>query len=143
MCSSDLKSGVMHPAYSRRNPLDIVGDALPNRYELAIDALLNEPYIHGLIVIQTLQAMTNSVLDAKAIVEAHKRFPGKPMISCFMGGRFSRKGIHYLDNMHIPDFNDARKAVVAMKALIDRGEFLTRGSKATVLLPEKQLLRKK
>ncbi len=120
------KSGVMHPAYSRRNPLDIVGDALPNRYELAIDALLNEPDIHGLIVIQTLQAMTNSILDAKVIVEAHKRFPGKPMISCFMGGRFSRKGIHYLDNMHIPDFNDTRKAVVAMKALIDRGEFLSR-----------------
>lgn len=120
------KSGVMHPAYSRRNPLDIVGDAMPGRYELAINALLKEPYIHGLIVIQTLQAMTNSVLDAKAIVEAHKLFPDKPIISCFMGGRFSRKGMHYLDNMHIPDFNDVRKAVVAMKALIDRGEFLSR-----------------
>ncbi|MBI2175891.1 acetate--CoA ligase family protein [Candidatus Woesearchaeota archaeon] len=116
-------SGIMHPAYSRRNPLDIVGDAMPDRYELAINALLKEPYIHGLIVIQTLQAMTNSVLNAKAIVEAHKLFPDKPIISCFMGGRFSRKGMHYLDNMHIPDFNDIRKAVVAMKALIERGKF--------------------
>ncbi|MBI2549977.1 acetate--CoA ligase family protein [Candidatus Woesearchaeota archaeon] len=118
------KSGIMHPAYSRRNPLDIVGDAMADRYELAINALLKEPYIHGLIIIQTLQAMTNPVLDAKAVVEAHKLFPGKPIISCFMGGRFSRKGMHYLDNMHIPDFNDIRKAVVAMKALIDRGGFL-------------------
>ncbi|MBI2580383.1 acetate--CoA ligase family protein [Candidatus Woesearchaeota archaeon] len=124
------KSGIMHPAYSRRNPLDIVGDALPERYELAINALLKEPYIHGLVVIQTLQAMTNPVLDAKAVVDAHKQFPGKPIISCFMGGRFSRKGMHYLDNMHIPDFNDIRKAVVAMKALIDRGEFLSRLQKA-------------
>ncbi len=120
------KSGLMHPAYSRRNPLDIVGDALPQRYELAINTLLKEPYIHGLIIIQTLQAMTNSVLNAKAIVEAHKKFPGKPVISCFMGGRFSRKGMHYLDNMRIPDFNDVRKAVVAMKALIERGEVLAR-----------------
>ncbi len=116
------KSGIMHPAYSRRNPLDIVGDALPQRFELAINGVLKEPYIHGLIVIQTLQSMTNPVLDAKAIVEAHKLFPGKPIISCFMGGRFSRKGMHYLDNMHIPDFNDIRKAVVAMKALIERGK---------------------
>ncbi|MEK6837308.1 MAG: CoA-binding protein, partial [Nanoarchaeota archaeon] len=61
------KSGIMHPAYSGRNPLDIVGDALPNRYELAINTLLKEPYIHGLIIIQTLQAMTNPVLDAKAV----------------------------------------------------------------------------
>ncbi len=120
-------SGIMHPAYSRRNPLDIVGDAMPERYELVINALLREPYIHGLIVIQTLQAMTNSVLDAKAIVEAHKLFSDKPIISCFMGGRFSRKGMHYLDNMHIPDFNDIRKAVVAMKALIERGSFLPTG----------------
>ncbi|MBI3036331.1 acetate--CoA ligase family protein [Candidatus Woesearchaeota archaeon] len=124
------KSGVMHPAYSRRNPLDIVGDAMPDRYELAINALLKEPYIHGLIIIQTLQAMTNPVLDAKAVVEAHKLFPGKPIISCFMGGRFSRKGMHYLDNMRIPDFNDIRKAVVAIKALIDRGGFLSKLQKA-------------
>lgn len=117
-------SGIMHPAYSRRNPLDIVGDALPDRYGLAVNTLLKEQYIHGLIVIQTLQAMTNSVLNAKAIVEAHRQFPDKPIISCFMGGRFSRKGMHYLDNMQIPDFNDIRKAVVAMKSLIERGKFL-------------------
>ncbi len=118
------KSGIMHPAYSRRNPLDIVGDAMPDRYELAINTILKEPGIHGMIVIQTLQAMTNPILNAKAIVEAHKLFPQKPILSCFMGGRFSRKGMHYLENMHIPDFNDVRKAVVAMKALIDRGEFV-------------------
>jgi len=118
-------SGIMHPAYSRRNPLDIVGDALPNRYELAVNTLLKEPYVHGLIVIQTLQAMTNSVLNAKAIVDAHKLFQDKPIVSCFMGGRFSRKGMQYLDNMHIPDFNDIRKAAVAMKALIERGKLVS------------------
>lgn len=127
------KSGIMHPAYSRRNPLDIVGDAMPDRYELAINTLLREPYIHCMIVIQTLQAMTNPVLDAKVIVDAHKLFPKKPIISCFMGGRFSRKGMHYLDNMRIPDFNDIRKAVVAMKALIDRGEFLAKLDSASAI----------
>ncbi|HIG98483.1 TPA: hypothetical protein HA231_03610 [Candidatus Woesearchaeota archaeon] len=118
------KSGIMHPAYSRRNPLDIVGDAMPDRFGLALAAMLGEPGIHGVIVIQTLQAMTNPVLDAKAIADAHAAFPGKPVISCFMGGRFSRKGIHYLDNRHIPDFNDIRKAVIAIKALIERGNYL-------------------
>jgi acyl-CoA synthetase (NDP forming) len=115
-------SGIMHPAYSRRNPLDIVGDALPERYAVAIDTILKEPYIHGLIVIQTLQAMTNPVMDAKAIVEGMKLFPEKPVLTCFMGGRFSRKGMHYLENLKVPDFNDIRKAVVVMKALIDRGK---------------------
>jgi acetyl coenzyme A synthetase (ADP forming)-like protein len=117
------KSGKMHPAYSRRNPLDIVGDALPERYEIAMNTLLKESNIHGLIVIQTLQAMTNPILDAKVIIEVQKRFPNKPIITCFMGGRFSKKGMQYLDNMKIPDFNDIRKGVIAMKALMDRGKF--------------------
>lgn len=137
------KSGIMHPAYSRRNPLDIVGDALPNRYELAINTLLKEPYVNGLIVIQTLQAMTNSVLNAKTIVEAHKLFPDKPIISCFMGGRFSRKGMHYLDNMHIPDFNDIRKAVVAMNALIGWGKLVAAATPKPASPKNNSIMRKR
>ena len=89
--------------------------------------------------------MTNTVLDAKVIVDAHKQFPDKPIMTCFMGGKFSRKGMHYLDNMHIPDFNDVRKAVVAIKALIERGELMSRLQKvgATDAVPAAKSKKKK
>ncbi|MBW2965607.1 CoA-binding protein [Candidatus Woesearchaeota archaeon] len=114
------KSGKMHAAYSKRNPLDIVGDALPERYEVAIDVLLSESYISGLIVIQTLQTMTNPEEDARIIMEAHKKYPDKPIICVYLGGRFSKRGRLLLEAHGIPDFNDLSKAARVMKALISR-----------------------
>jgi acetyltransferase len=114
------KTGKMHPAYSKRNPLDIVGDALPERYEAAIDILLSEPYISGIIVIQTLQTMTNPEEDARIIIEAHKKYPDKPIVCVYLGGRFSKRGRFLLESHGIPDFNDISKSANAMKALILR-----------------------
>lgn len=116
------RSGKMHPAYSRRNPLDIIGDALPERYRVAVHTLLAEPYIGGLIVIQTLQTMTDPVADAKAVIDAHRKWPHKPIICVYMGGRFSRVGTRYLEDHCIPDYNDPRKAAKAMSALVERGK---------------------
>jgi acetyltransferase len=114
------KTGKMHPAYSKRNPLDIVGDALPERYKAAIDILLGEPYISGIIVIQTLQTMTNPEEDARIIIEAHKKYPDKPIVCVYLGGRFSKRGRFLLESHGIPDFNDISKSANAMKALILR-----------------------
>ncbi|MEM4267643.1 MAG: CoA-binding protein [Candidatus Woesearchaeota archaeon] len=122
----------MHPAYSRRNPLDIVGDALPDRYEVAINTLLSESYISGLIVLQTLQTMTDPVEDAKIVIDAHKRYPTKPIICVYMGGKFSLEGIQFLEEHCIPDYNDPRKAARAMKALIEYGKI-----KKGKIVPEK------
>lgn len=118
------RSGKMNPVYSRSNPLDLVGDALPETYEAAINILLDEDYIHGLIVIQTLQTMTDPEQDARAIIEAQKKHPTKPIICAYMGGRFSKRGRLLLENNKIPDYNDLKKAALAMKALIIRGEHL-------------------
>jgi len=111
------KSGKMHPAYSRRNPLDIVGDALAERYETAIDILLSEKYIGGLIVIQTLQSNTESEEDAKVVIRARKKYPYKPIVCVYMGGRFSQAAIDLLENARVPNYNDLKKAALAMKAL--------------------------
>jgi acetyltransferase len=119
------KTGKMHPAYSRKNPLDIVGDALPERYEAAITTLLEEDYVSGLIVIQTLQTMTNPQEDARVIIEAHKKHPNKPIICVYMGGKFSKRGRLMLESEGIPDYNDLRKAARAMWALVKRKEMLS------------------
>jgi len=118
------KSGFMHKAYSKRNPLDIVGDALPERYKAALEALLGENYVDGVIVIQTLQTMTDPEENANIIIEAHKKYPDKPIICTYMGGHFSEKGIKLLEENSIPDYNDPKKSAKAMKTLIDRYNYL-------------------
>ncbi len=123
------KTRLMHPAYSKRNPLDIVGDALPERYEAAINTLLGEPYVKGLIIIQTLQTMTDAEKDAQIVVRASKKFRKKPILCVYMGGRFSRKSVRLLEENDIPDFNDVAKAARAMKGLVCRNEFLKSSKK--------------
>jgi acetyltransferase len=114
----------MHPAYNRSNPLDIIGDALPEQYSAAINTLLDEDYIQGLIVIQTLQTMTKPEEDAKIIIEAKKKHPEKAVICTYMGGRYSQAGIRMLEEHSIPDFNDLKKSAKAMWALIERAKQL-------------------
>ncbi|NYZ74974.1 CoA-binding protein [Candidatus Micrarchaeota archaeon] len=110
-------SGKMHAAYSRRNPLDIVGDALADRYKAAVEILLDESYVYGLIVVQTLQTMTQSVADASLLIEAQKKHPEKPIVSVFMGGKFSAEAVSLLESNNVPDFNDPKKAAMAMAVL--------------------------
>jgi len=114
------RGGNMHSAYSRSNPLDLIGDALPERYAAALETLLSENYVHGLIVVQTLQTMTDSIGDAKAVVAASRRHPKKPVLCVFMGGPYSKEGICFLHEHGIPNFQDPLLAVKAMAALVGK-----------------------
>jgi len=112
--------GVMRPAYSRRNPLDIIGDALSKNYNSAIDALLSQPDVHGLVVVQTYQIMTETVKDAEVIVAAKKKWKAKPILTCFLGGQFTAPGINILEDNRIPNYKDLKDVVLALKVLINK-----------------------
>jgi acetyltransferase len=49
---------VLPAVWSHANPVDIIGDATPERYREAIDLCLQDPGVDGAIVILTPQAMT-------------------------------------------------------------------------------------
>ena len=94
------------------------------RYEVALNAVLKQKDVYGLIVIQTLQTMTQPILDAKAVIKASKKFPKKPIVTSYMGGKFSKKAVELLEFNKVPDFNIPYKSTKAMKALIDRYKWL-------------------
>ncbi|MBU3964660.1 CoA-binding protein [Patescibacteria group bacterium] len=111
-------SKLMHPGYSKSNPMDIVGDALSNRYEIAISAIMAQKDINGLIVIQTPQTMTEPIKNAKIIIEAQKKWPQKPIVAAFIGGELTEPAVKILEKNHIPNYPDPRRAVIAIKSLI-------------------------
>jgi acetyltransferase len=112
------KPAVMHPAYSARNPLDIIGDALSEKYESAVNILLEQPDINGLIMVQTLQIMTKTEKNAKIIVTAKKKWEHKPIIAAFLGGPLTEPGIKILESNKIPNYSDLKEAALAIKSLI-------------------------
>jgi len=110
-------SGRLPSTWSRRNPLDIIGDATAERYEAALEALLKDPSIAGLIVAQTLQTMTEPVKNAKLLVACKKRFPKKPILAVFLGGKYSHDAMRFLNRHGVPQFNEPLQAVKAARAL--------------------------
>jgi acetyltransferase len=112
------KSSIMKREISFHNPVDIYGDALDDRYELVINNLLEQKEVKGLIIAQTLQAMTPVQKNAKIIVDAHKKWPDKPIVCLFMGGKNIASGIQFLEKNKIPNYFDPEEAVLAMKSLI-------------------------
>lgn len=105
------------PIVSLRNPLDLVGDAPAERYQQALEAFLKQKSIGGVVVIQTIQTVTEVEKNAKIIVESHRKFSQKPVVSVCLEGPLSQKGVAYLERHHLPNYSDPFFAVKAMKAL--------------------------
>ncbi|MFA5767254.1 MAG: CoA-binding protein, partial [Candidatus Paceibacterota bacterium] len=96
------------------------GDALSDKYKSAIEALLEQPDIKGLIVVQTLQIMTETEKNAKIIIEAKKKWKDKPIIAAFLGGPITAPGAKILEDNHIPNYGDLKEAALAIKSLIKK-----------------------
>lgn len=112
-----LLEGSMHPGYSARNPLDIVGDADAERYKAAIEAVLKQSNINAIVVIQTPQIMTEPEKNAKILIEAGNRYD-KTIIANFMGkGEETKRAIFALEENKIPNYQDPSEAAKVLKIL--------------------------
>lgn len=78
------KLSVLPPAASRHNPVDVLGDALADRYALAINTVITDPSVDMLLVIITPQSMTEALETAAAIVTA-KKHSSKPIVAVLAG----------------------------------------------------------
>jgi acetyltransferase len=62
----------MPPFWSRANPVDMLADADPDRYRIALKACLRDPNVDGILAILTPQAMTDATGVARVLVENAK-----------------------------------------------------------------------
>jgi acetyltransferase len=91
------------PHWSRNNPIDILGDAGPDRYAKALEVAAQDPNSDGLLVILTPQDMTDPTQTAEAL-RKYAKIPGKPVIASWMGGPDVDAGIAILNRAGIPTF---------------------------------------
>ncbi len=109
---------ILPPCWSRRNPVDILGDATPERYVKAISACLAFSDANGILAMLTPQAMTNPT----AVAEEVSRSVGRrsiPVLACWMGGRDISEGRAILNKNGIPTYDTPERAVKAFKYLYD------------------------
>ena len=99
---------VLPPQWSHGNPIDILGDADPERYRETIQLVSNDPNSDGLLVVLTPQTMSSPTKTAEVLTEIYNRpagYPyGKPVLASWMGGEEVAEGEAILNQANIPTF---------------------------------------
>jgi acetyltransferase len=98
------------------NPIDVIGDATADRYQVAIDAALGDPNVDALMVLLTPQAMTEIEKTAEVTVQAGKNGK-KPVLAVFMGGEAIEPGVRILQEGGVPNYTFPERAVEALTAM--------------------------
>jgi len=96
-------NGVLPAQWSHANPIDILGDASPERYAKAVEIAAKDENSDGLLVVLTPQAMTDPTQTAE-LLRPHAHSTGKPLLASWMGGADIMAGESILNHAGIPTF---------------------------------------
>ncbi len=103
-------------AASSHNPVDVLGDALAERYQAALEAVTADEQADMILVIVTPQTMTEAAKTAEAITLAKER-TGKPVIAIFSGDASLAEGSTILDKRSVARFQYPEAGARACAAL--------------------------
>ncbi|WP_075222236.1 bifunctional acetate--CoA ligase family protein/GNAT family N-acetyltransferase [Acuticoccus yangtzensis] len=110
----------MPATWSHGNPVDIIGDAGPQRYEDALEAVLAEPDADAVLVINCPTGLASSSEAAEAVVTAVKlKNPkGKPVLATWLGGDMAQSAAQVLERAGIATHATPRQAIQAFDTLV-------------------------
>ena len=114
---SDALEEKLPSAASVQNPIDVLGDADPDRYAMALDAALDDDTVDAVVVILTPQAMSRPLETARAIMK--KLRGNKPVLASFMGGADVMPAREEFVSANLPDYPAPERAVAALRAMCD------------------------
>jgi len=120
-------------AASVNNPIDVLGDADPERYVMAVNAAQDDESVDAIVVILTPQAMTKPAETARAIASCSRR--EKPILVSFMGGEDVMPGREELVASYLPDYPSPERAVAAIKAMVDYAVWIKRPPRVVTRFP--------
>jgi acetyl coenzyme A synthetase (ADP forming)-like protein len=114
---------LLPPAASVANPIDVLGDALADRYALAIEAALKDPTVGAVLLVLTPQIMTQIPETAEALGRLSQKI-GKPVFGAFMGDAAIREGVEVLHRYSVPNYQVPERAVAAIAAMWNHRRWL-------------------
>lgn len=124
---------VLPPAASVGNPIDVIGDADPDRYIEAFELVQQDESFDSVIVVVTPQNMTKPLELAEKLAAAHAG--KKPLLTVFMGGDEVSAAKKRLMALGIPNYSAPHRAVAALKAMCDYSEWRRRPPRVVARFP--------
>jgi len=120
------------PFWSRSNPIDILGDASPDRFRRTLEVCFEGKDTDAVCVILSPQALTEPVEVAETLAETMKgrRYP---VFACWMGGKSIEGAVTLLNRAGIPTYNTPERAIRAFLYMVE----YARGMTALLEVPPK------
>ncbi len=112
-------------AASLQNPVDMLASASPEEYAACLEILLNDPGVHGVLVILPPPPMHTAGAVAKALIPIIHN-ADKPVVIALMGERLIQEAVEHFRAARIPEYRFPERAASALAILAQRADFLTR-----------------
>jgi acetyl coenzyme A synthetase (ADP forming)-like protein len=138
------------------NPIDIIGDASPDRYEFTIKTIFglnndkshdnideNDITTYGALIIMSPQAQTHPNDVAKLIHRISSELLDKPIVSALIGGVSMAEATKYLNQNRIPCYRFPERAAQSLKAMVKYSEFLNREPHDEIEIPKFEVQKKR
>ena len=110
-----LKAG-LPAAANIHNPVDVLGDAREDRYRVALEGVLGDDHVDGVIVISTPQLMTNLAAIASTVAEVTPAY-NKPTLVCQMALGEIEETLAIWSKAKLPHYHFPEEAVRSLGAM--------------------------
>ena len=106
------------PFWSHGNPVDVIGDATPERYAKATKIVLDDPNVDAVLAIFVPQAITDPTDTAIEVCKLAENTT-KSIIAAWSGGQSMHKGRQIFNEKDIAVFHTPEQAVRAFMTLVN------------------------
>ncbi len=107
------------PAAAVNNPVDVLGDAPPERYKVALEAVLRDENVDAVLLISIMQS---PAYDPRGVLEAAKELVGKygkPVVMAAPGGKYTLDKLRMFEyEARIPSFRTPEEAARALSYMV-------------------------
>ncbi|MBN1796860.1 MAG: acetate--CoA ligase family protein [Sedimentisphaerales bacterium] len=117
------------------NPIDVLGDALADRYKSALEVVLDDPNVDTVLILLTPQAMTECTKTAQAVSDVTKQKPAKPVLTCFLGASKVAQARQTLRENRIPVYDSPENAIKTIKVMSDYVRWKSKPKRVVKLFP--------
>lgn len=123
--------------WSRANPVDIIGDAPPERYVAAVEAVARDPGVDVVLAMNCPTALADPSAAAEAVagLVENGRIHGKPALSCWLGGQTARPARTRLREAGVASYDTPAAAAAAVEHLTNWG----RAQAALLRVPDRAI----
>lgn len=118
-----------------QNPLDLPDDALADRFETALEAMIDDPGVDAILVVLSPHVITECANAAEAVVRAASMKGDKPVLACFLGAQRVQEAVGILRGSHVPEYETPERAIAAIKAMVGYQRWRSRPKRVVKLFP--------